>query len=198
MSDSAVIAGAHIDSRFIYIPTKRIKKPRRKATALEKPPKKGQKTIFTEHSEGLKPQPEQEQTDFTRYPCPWCLTPNYISRYFKHLKNGKIAKKGQCPACGHMMLIDTIRRVGNYTPEEFAEWVYERGHYGFWHEIKFNEWKQGLTKLGIAQRFWDRYRIVKGRNNPMGDENADYADYLASNNSTENLNSSTQINEVET
>ena len=138
-------------------------------------------TRFTQHHEKPKNELKQEENTFHKYRCPWCLTEHYLNQYQRHLKNGKTAKKGDCPKCGHTMLIDTLRRIYQYTPEEFAEWVYERGHYGFWHEIKFSEWKQRLNEIGIARTFWDRYRELKSRNSVGGNDDADYADYVASN-----------------
>lgn len=153
----------------------------RRATAFQSPSLKGQRKIIQTPTEGLKPQPKPEEITFTKYLCPWCLTEHYLSQYLTHCKNGKLAKKGQCPNCGHRMLIDTLRRIKEYTIEEFAEWVYERGHYGFWKEIKFQEWKQRLYEVGFSQKFWGRYRELKNRNSVGGDEDADYADYVASN-----------------
>ena len=158
--------------------------PRRRlraATAFQQPVKKGQLKIVHLPPEGLKPQPKQEETSFAKYLCPWCLREYPASQYLTRLKSGKVAKKGECPSCSHRMMIDTLRLVYRYSPEEFAEWVYERGHYGFWHEIKFQDWKHRLNEIGIAQPFWDRYRELKAKNSLAGNEGADYADYMASN-----------------
>jgi hypothetical protein len=63
--------------------------------------------------------------------------------------------------------------TAEWTPEQYADWVFPYGHSGFWQKCKFETWKKRLSQIGWAQRFWQRYKELKGE-----DGTESYTDYI--------------------
>ncbi len=108
----------------------------------------------------------------TVYYCPFCLFFGSISKFKFRTPKGKESKKARCPECKNEMLMRTI--TVSMTPEQYAEWVYAYVKDGFWQKIKFEKWKERLYKLGMAQRFWAKYRLLKG----SSEETETYQEYV--------------------
>lgn len=94
------------------------------------------------------------------YFCPFCLFFGKLSDFeFKTLK-GKISKRMRCPDCDNLMLMRTL--IQKMTAEEYAEWVFWYSKSGFWSKCNFDKWSERLYKLGMLQRFWTKYKLLKG------------------------------------
>jgi hypothetical protein len=106
------------------------------------------------------------------YRCPFCLNPNKINAYLISTKKGYDKRLGHCPACNNNMMIKTL--TSPMTPEQFADFVFDYSRQGFWQKVKFKEFNDNLYRIGWPQRFWTRYKELKGDSVPT--EN--YADYI--------------------
>lgn len=105
--------------------------------------------------------------------CPFCLHDDKLKAFLVSTKKGISQKKANCPECHNGMMMKSL--TADWTPEEYAEWVFEYRRSGFWQKCKFSTWKDRLYKRGWSKRFWDKYRELKG-----SDESEDYFDHLDS------------------
>ncbi len=112
--------------------------------------------------------------------CPFCLRDNKLQKFLVSTKKGVSNSRAQCPACGEGMLLRSLMR--DWTPETYAQWVFEYSHSGFWKKVHFEIWKDRLIARGWSDTFWNVYRELKTQNpaaenyedrmNRMGEEAA--------------------------
>lgn len=95
--------------------------------------------------------------------CPFCLTLKEFGKNFS-LEKGSY----KCQFCQNLLKKETIKKIINIEPEEYALWVYEYRINGFWKKIypTFNIWNLRLSEFkgNFSKRFWDKYREIKGEN----------------------------------
>lgn len=60
------------------------------------------------------------------------------------------------------------------TPEQYAEFLYEYSCQGGWQKVQYKVWSQRLYEIGWSERFWTRYKQLKG----ISEEIEKYADYI--------------------
>lgn len=106
-----------------------------------------------------------------RVMCPFCLYDDKLRAFLVSTKKGISQARAQCPECHNGMMMKSL--TTEWTPEEYAEWVYPYAGSGFWQKCKFSIWKERLYKMGWSHRFWTRYKELKGT-----DESESYWDYL--------------------
>lgn len=94
------------------------------------------------------------------YRCPFCLNPNKINAYLISTKKGYDKRLGHCPACNNNMMLKTL--TSDMTPEQFADFVFEYSRQGFWQKVSFKVFNQRLAEIGWIDRFWTRYKQLKG------------------------------------
>jgi len=92
--------------------------------------------------------------------CAYCLWQGALYKFLIKTKKGYHQSQAQCPSCGNKQLIRTL--TTDMTPEEYAEWMYSNMQYGGWSKVPFTKWKERLAELGWSQRFWLKYRQLKG------------------------------------
>jgi len=114
---------------------------------------------------------EITQTHVGEYMCPFCLHKDRINLYLISTKKGYDKRLGQCPECHKKMNIDTLTK--KMTPEQFAEFAFGYSSSGYWQKVNFKVFNFRLEKMGWAQKFWTKYRELKGDSTQ---EN--YADYV--------------------
>lgn len=106
----------------------------------------------------------------TFFYCPFCLHKDYLFRFERRLPSGKVSKRYTCPECDATMRQDSLTK--KQTPEEYAEWVYHYSCDGFWFKVDWKKFNKRLQELGIARRFWDKYKQLKG------DKTETYAEHM--------------------
>jgi len=94
------------------------------------------------------------------YRCPFCLNPNKINAYLISTKKGYDKRLGHCPSCNNNMMIKTL--TADMTPEQFADFVFDYARQGFWQKAPFKTFNDNLYAIGWSQRFWARYKELKG------------------------------------
>lgn len=115
---------------------------------------------------------QQKDIDFTQQVmCPFCLYQAKLQRFLVSTSKGISYGKAQCPDCGNGMMMKSL--TAEWTPEQYADWVFPYSTAGFWRKCKFETWKKRLAQIGWAQRFWDRYKALKG-----SDETESYGEYM--------------------
>jgi len=105
------------------------------------------------------------------YSCPFCLHQDKMGKFLQSTKKGFHKSLGKCPECGQVMMLKTL--TTKMSPEEFAEWCYEYSGSGYWKKVIFSKFRDRLFKLGIAKRFWARYKVLKA-----GDDTESYDDFI--------------------
>jgi transcription elongation factor Elf1 len=105
------------------------------------------------------------------YSCPFCLHSDKIGNFLISTKKGYHKGLGKCPECGNQMQIKSL--TSDWTPEQYAEFMYEYSGQGGWQKVKFQVWSYRLNKIGWSQRFWNRYRELKGEA-----KTESYTDYI--------------------
>jgi transcription elongation factor Elf1 len=135
-----------------------------------------QQTKFTKTGKAKEPAKSivtktTERSLTEQYLCPFCLTPNQLQKYLVSTKKGISSSMAKCPSCGNSMRMNSL--TANYTPEQYAEWVYAYAASGFWQKIPFNTFNKNLRKIGWSYRFWKRYKQLKGE-----DTETSYYEYL--------------------
>jgi ribosomal protein S27AE len=103
--------------------------------------------------------------------CPFCLYQARLQRFLVSTSKGISHLKAQCPDCGNGMMMKSL--TSEWTPEQYAEFVYPYAGSGFWQKCKFETWKKRLAQIGWSKRFWDRYKALKG-----DDETESYGEYM--------------------
>jgi len=91
--------------------------------------------------------------------CPFCLYTAKTTAFLVQTKKGYSYALAKCPDCKNGMRMESL--TSNWTPEQYAEWCYEYAASGFWQKVPFNKWKERLNKIGIAGKFWARYKELK-------------------------------------
>lgn len=92
--------------------------------------------------------------------CPFCLQEGQLQKFLLSTKKGLSAARGRCPSCGNGMLLRTLTH--DWTPQEYAKWVFNYAGSGFWQKIPtFESWKQRLQNRGWSREFWDAYKQLK-------------------------------------
>jgi len=94
------------------------------------------------------------------YCCPFCLHQDVIDHFLISTKKGFNKRLGECPECHSKAELKSI--TASWTPEEYAEFAFGYTKMGFWQKVKWQLWRYRLEKAGWAQRFWKRYRELKG------------------------------------
>jgi transcription elongation factor Elf1 len=92
--------------------------------------------------------------------CPFCLYENHLQVFLVSTKKGISQSKAKCPECKNGMLMRSL--TADLTVEEYAEWCFGYVADGFWKKVPFERWKSRLFHLGWSQRFWERYKQLKG------------------------------------
>jgi len=125
---------------------------------------KSQSTIAPYGKQGykLKEAPPVTQTYTIDEPvmCPFCLHIGKINEFLLSTKKGFDKRLGQCPECENKMMIRSL--TAEWTPEQFAEWVYNYVESGYWQKVKFDKFRERLNKIGWSYRFWTKYKQLKG------------------------------------
>lgn len=119
-----------------------------------------------------KPEIQVTETYTGTYMCPFCLHQDRINAYLISTKKGYHQGLGRCPECGNNMQIRTLTL--EMTPEQFAEFMFEYSCQGGWQKVKFKQFNERLFVMGWSERFWTRYKQLKGDNVPV----VSYADYI--------------------
>lgn len=125
----------------------------------------------------LKPLKAMQVTQFTsvnynmRVMCPFCLHDDKLQAFLVSTKKGISQSKAACPECKNGMMMKSL--TTEWTPEQYAEWVYDYRKSGFWQKVPFSKWKERLYKMGWSHRFWTKYKQLKGE-----DKSEDYFDHL--------------------
>ena len=96
--------------------------------------------------------------------CPFCLNREMIDKFLVSTKKGLSRRLGKCPECQNGLLLETLIRMLEFTPKEYAEFVYNYPRAEFWKKCKFELWKKRLTSLNMQYDFWDRYKQLKEEN----------------------------------
>lgn len=91
--------------------------------------------------------------------CPFCLRKAKPVEFLILTSWGYHSGRAKCPECGNIMLIDSL--TARWTPEEFAEWVYEYPNYQFWKKCSYNKFTDRLKRLGWSYAFWGKYKQLK-------------------------------------
>ena len=92
--------------------------------------------------------------------CPFCLHLGKIDIFLISTAKGYHRGLGQCPECKNQFRWTTL--TAEWTPEQYAEWVYDYSQAGFWQKIPYKTWSERLRKIGWSARFWRRYKQLKG------------------------------------
>ena len=106
--------------------------------------------------------------------CPFCLAREKLQRFLVSTKKGISSSNGECPECKSGMRLRTLLR--KWTPESFAEWVFEYSLNGYWQKVKFDAWKERLKQIGWTRSFWDHYNAVKVEK--LQGQSDSYIDYM--------------------
>lgn len=96
----------------------------------------------------------------TIYYCPFCLYYGMMKDFQFLTAKHKTSKKARCPDCKNEFLMRSL--TSPMSAEQYAEWVFMYSADGYWKKCKWDIWKDRLYKLGMAQKFWDKYRLLKG------------------------------------
>jgi len=118
-----------------------------------------------------KPAKKDVTTITGTFMCPFCLHLGPISEYLVSTKKGISQGKALCPECKQGMMMRSL--TSEWTPEEFAEWVYPYTRSGFWQKCSFKKFNERLKRLGWSYPFWTRYKQLKGE-----DKSETYDQYI--------------------
>lgn len=94
------------------------------------------------------------------YRCPFCLYQATIERFLISTKKGFHKGLAKCRECGNQMRFSSL--TAKWTPEQFAEWCHGYAADGYWQKVPWTKFQDRLKHLGIAQKFWQRYKELKG------------------------------------
>ncbi len=142
---------------------------------------------FTKEGEVKQPE-EKKKAQFTELhfnetvACPFCLYTAKLSHFLISGSKGFQQGMASCPDCKHGMRMSSL--YNDWTPEQYAKWVYDYVSSGFWSKCPFEKWKSRLQQLGWARRFWDEYKRLKAQYSvddtlEMGARTADEYEKLA-------------------
>ena len=94
--------------------------------------------------------------------CPFCLGLEQFRKFLISGEKGISRGTVKCPICGLTFRMKSLMNMAKWTAKEYADWVYEYSHTGFWNKVKFETWKKRLYLMGWSSEFWDHYRELKG------------------------------------
>jgi hypothetical protein len=94
------------------------------------------------------------------YSCPFCLHAGKINGYLISTKKGYDKRLGHCPECNNKMMLKTL--LADMTPEQFAQFAYGYSCQGYWQKVSFAKFNERLKLIGWQERFWNKYRELKG------------------------------------
>lgn len=118
---------------------------------------------------------QQEGVDLNKVVfCPFCLEENKVQRFLVSTKQGVSQHNAACPVCGVGFRLYNLLKA--WTPETYADWVFEYRKSGFFQKINFLDWREKLYKMGWASAFWARYNALKGEEKDEDGES--YADRM--------------------
>jgi transcription elongation factor Elf1 len=98
--------------------------------------------------------------------CPFCLYNDKLQNFLISTKKGISQSNAECPDCHKGMRMKSL--TADWNAEQYADWVYAYRLSGFWSKCPFGTWKKRLNQMGWAKSFWDRYKQLKGVDNPEG------------------------------
>ncbi len=125
----------------------------------------------------IKPSKAQMTVEFTTVDfammvsCPFCLHDDKLQAFLVSTKKGISQSRANCPECHNGMMMKSL--TADWTPEQYASWVFAYRVDGYWKKCKFSIWKERLYKRGWSKRFWEKYKSLKGT-----DESEDYFDHV--------------------
>jgi len=94
--------------------------------------------------------------------CPFCLYQAKLRYFLLSVKKGFHKSLGICPECEQRALFETLLTIPNFSPKQFAEWVYNYGR-EFWKKCIFKKFRNRLyLDKEYAQIFWFEYKRLKG------------------------------------
>lgn len=102
------------------------------------------------------------------YSCPFCLHTGKINAYLISTKKGYDKRLGHCPECNNNMMLKTL--LTDMTPEQFADFAYGYSTQGYWQKVPFAKFNERLKLIGWQERFWNKYRELKGSYTTTSDE----------------------------
>jgi len=126
-----------------------------------------QQTTLNPKSPSFIQEKQQSKTDITdqytgEYLCPFCLHYDKIEAYLISTSKGYHKGLGLCPECENKMRLESL--TAEMTPEQYAEFMYGYSASGGWQKVKWEKWKQRMNNIGWTERFWLRYKQLKGDN----------------------------------
>jgi transcription elongation factor Elf1 len=148
----------------------------RKYKREEKAKEDKYQTMLNPKSPSFIKEKQQQKVEVTvkytgEYRCPFCLHLDKINAYLISTKKGYHHGLGKCPECGNQMQLKSL--TAQWTPEQFADFMYEYSRQGGWQKVPFMKFNERLKLIGWAERFWSRYKQLKGDST---DEK--YTDYI--------------------
>jgi hypothetical protein len=136
---------------------------------------KKQTILAPQEPKGYLPKAPPIKTDIkeTRkyFLCPFCLCIEKVEKFLISTKKGFNRRLVKCPECGNQFAMQTA--TTEWTPEKLAEFAYPYRLMGYWQKVKWEKFKQRLSAYEWTQRFWDRYKQLKGE-----DETETYEEYI--------------------
>jgi len=95
-----------------------------------------------------------------KYSCVFCLYSGRIEEFLISRKKGYDKRLVHCPECGQNMELRSL--TAKWTPEEYADFLYRYSCQGGWQKVRFKIWSERLKEIGWSERFWLRYKELKG------------------------------------
>jgi len=92
--------------------------------------------------------------------CPFCLHIGKIGEFLISTRKGFHKGLGECPECHNKMQLRSL--TADWSPEQFAEWVYKYATQGYWQRVNFKKFNERLRKIGWSWKFWSKYKQLKG------------------------------------
>lgn len=108
--------------------------------------------------------------------CPFCLGLSEFRLFLVSNKQGISRSMGKCPLCGQGMFLKSLSMMEKTNAAGYAKWVFT--YKGFFHKIKFPQWKGRLQLMGWTGDFWEAYHALKGEQQEQGDESESFMDYV--------------------
>ena len=99
---------------------------------------------------------------FRNTTCPFCLGYSRLRLFLQSTKKGFNRGIGKCPLCGQGAKLQTLVKMETWGPEEYAQFVFDYRSSGFWQKIDFASWKKRLALMGWTERFWNKYKELRG------------------------------------
>jgi len=94
--------------------------------------------------------------------CPFCLYQAKLQKFLFSVKKGFHRSLGLCPECKQKARFETLLAIPNFSPKEFAEWIFDYGK-EFWGKCIFEKFKNRLfLDKDYAKIFWEEYKRLKG------------------------------------